>query len=44
MADVGRGAVDAFGQLLLCEPAQAAVVGDFQADLTVLLGVSRFHW
>ena len=44
MADVGRGAVDAFSQLLLREPAQAAVVGDFQADLTVLLGVSRFHW
>lgn len=44
MADEGRGAVDALGQLLLREPAQAAVVGDFQADLTVLLGVSRFHW
>lgn len=43
MADVSRGAVDPLGQFFLGQAPKAAVVGDLQADLAILLCIGRFH-
>ena len=43
MADKGRGAVNLFRKLLLCQPPQLADIGDFYPSLSVFAHINYFH-